>query len=139
MEIFNEYTIVIIFNICFTFTDFNPDPHMKHYMGWVTIFLLCFNLAISLFILFKDFLRLLYLYNKKYMCFGLAYIYITHGINIVLDMLLRRTNIDSTEFMWETPIQIPVIHNPTERANTELIMPTQPTSSSKGVSDKLSD
>lgn len=69
MEIFNEYSIVLVFNICFTFTDFNNDEHMKHMMGWATLSILIFNLSVSIYMLVRDFFRVLGLYLKKYRVF----------------------------------------------------------------------
>jgi hypothetical protein len=59
-ELFNEYTIVLCFNICFTFTDFNPDPHRQHEMGWVMLFLVAINLSHSIYLILKSFIMGLY-------------------------------------------------------------------------------
>ena len=47
IEMFNEFTILVLYGHCITQTDFVPSLYGRSVMGWSMIAVICFNVLIN--------------------------------------------------------------------------------------------
>jgi hypothetical protein len=60
LETFNEASILVMCWVCFSFTDFNPEPDIKFKCGWIFLIVVGIAVLINMAVMGKGVIMKLY-------------------------------------------------------------------------------